>query len=66
MAESRDKRGHFVKGNVPWNKSVDSSQRRIIFNCQFCGKSKPIEEMRIVGRFSPPLPACRDCWKLLE
>jgi hypothetical protein len=65
MTQRRDGKGHFIKGSVPWNKRVDNSQREIIFTCQFCGKSKPIEEMRIVDRFSPPLPACRDCWKLL-
>ena len=30
------------------------------------GNSKPIEELEVVRRFSPPLPACRACWKLLE
>jgi len=27
MAERRDSRGHFSKGNVPWNKGVDNSQK---------------------------------------
>jgi len=27
MTERRDKRGHFIKGNVPWNKRVDSPQK---------------------------------------
>jgi len=66
MAEHRDKGGRFIKGNVPWNKRVDSSQRGIIFTCQFCGKPKPIEEMQVAGRFFPLLPVCRDCWKSLE
>jgi hypothetical protein len=66
MAEHRNKRGCFIKGNVPWNKRVDSSQRGIIFTCQFCAKPKPIEELEVVGRFFPPLPVCGDCRKLLE
>ena len=31
MAEHRDNRGRFIKGNVPWNKRGDSSQREITF-----------------------------------
>ena len=27
IAERRDSKGHFTKGNAPWNKRVDSSQR---------------------------------------
>ncbi|MFH1002946.1 MAG: hypothetical protein V1780_02250 [Chloroflexota bacterium] len=33
------------------------------FTCRFCGKSKPISELRVINRFSPPLVACRDCEK---
>lgn len=29
MTERRDKRGHFIKGNVPWNKKRDSPQREM-------------------------------------
>ena len=29
MTEHRDNRGHFVKGNVPWNKREDSTQREM-------------------------------------
>jgi len=64
--EGRDKRGHFIKGNVLWNKRQDSTQRVITFTCKFCGKPKPIEELRVATRFFPPLPVCQDCWKLLE
>jgi hypothetical protein len=66
MAERRDNRGRFIKGNVPWNKRVDTGQRGIAFTCKFCGKPKPIEEIRVVKRFFPPLAICKDCWKLLE
>ena len=63
--EGRDSRGHFAKGNVPWNKRLNSP-RVITFTCKHCGKQKPFEELRVATRFFPPLPACQDCWKLLE
>jgi len=66
MAERRDSKGHFTKGNAPWNKGVDNSQRGITFTCRFCGKPKSIEELEVAERFFPPLPCCRDCWELLE
>jgi hypothetical protein len=66
MRERRDSKGRFIKGNVPWNKREDSIQRGITFTCRFCGKPKPIEEVEVIRRFFPPLPCCRDCWKLLE
>jgi len=53
-------------GSVPWNKRPDNTQREIIFTCKYCGAQKPIEEMEVARRFSPPLVVCRDCWKLLE
>ena len=65
MIEGRDSRGHFIKGNVPWNKRLNSP-RVITFTCKFCGKPKPIEELKVATRFFPPLPVCQDCWKLLE
>jgi len=66
MTQGRDSRGRFARGNVPWNKRLDSTQREIIFTCKYCGEQKPIEEMRVATRFFPPLVVCRDCWKLLE
>ncbi len=56
----------YVQINVPSNKRLDRNQREITFTCKFCGKPKPIEEMRIITRFFPPLPACRDCFKLMD
>jgi len=41
--EGRDSRGHFIKGDVPWNKRLDSP-RVITFNCNFYGKTKPVDE----------------------
>jgi hypothetical protein len=65
MVEARDSKGHFIKGNVPWNRRLDT-QSGIVFTCKFCGKQKPIEEMKVAMRFFSPLPVCRDCWELLE
>ena len=44
MIEARDSRGHFARGNEPWNKRLDSTQSRITFTCKYCGERKPIEE----------------------
>jgi len=64
MVEIRDSKGHFARGNVPWNNKPNSTQKSITFTCKFCGKPKPLEDMRILERFFPPLIACIDCWKL--
>ena len=74
MVELRDSKGHFARGNVPHNKKrsitftcnkrLNSTPKSITFTCKFCGKPKPLEDMRVIMRFFPPLPACRDCWKL--
>ena len=71
MLEGRDSKGHFVKGNVPWNKGNKREIPRVIpgvitFTCKFCGKQKPLDELRLATRFFPPLPVCQGCWKLLE
>jgi len=66
MVKGRDSKGHFIKGNVPWNKKVDSSGGGLNFICQFCHKQKPLEEMKTLTRFFPPLIVCKACWKLLE
>lgn len=66
MTERRDKKGRFIKDNVPWNKRSNCGQSGIIFTCRLCGRPKPIEEMKIIERFFPPLPACRDCWIALR
>jgi hypothetical protein len=65
IREGRDSRGHFIKGNVPWNKRLDSTRREITLTCKWCGKLAPVEEMRPAMRFFPPLPVCKECWKLL-
>ncbi|MDH5695696.1 MAG: hypothetical protein OEZ00_03700 [Dehalococcoidia bacterium] len=35
----------------------------ITFKCRFCGRAKPLSEMRVLTRFSPPIVACQDCEK---
>jgi hypothetical protein len=59
MLGCKDIKGHFIKGNVLWNKRLDSP-RVVTFTCKFCGKLKPLEEMRVATRFFPPLPVCLD------
>ena len=75
MVSGRDSRGHFIKGNVPWNKGNKREIPRVIpgvipgvitFTCKHCGKKKPLDEMRTAMRFFPPLIVCQGCWKLLE
>jgi len=71
MLEGRDSKGHFVKGNVPWNKGNKREIPRVIpgvitFTCRYCEKQKPLDEMRTATRFFPPLIVCQGCWKLLE
>jgi hypothetical protein len=40
--------------------------REITFKCQYCGNDKPLEDMRRIDRFIPPLIACRECEKKLR
>lgn len=35
--------------------------KEIIFKCKFCVKNKPLDEMRELTRFFPPLTACVEC-----
>jgi len=38
----------------------------IVFKCKYCGKEKPLGDMRRIDRFFPPLVACRECEKKLR
>ena len=40
--------------------------KKITFKCKFCEKSKPLDEMKILTRFFPPIVACRDCEKKMR
>jgi len=45
---------------------VTKETGEITFKCKYCGKKKPLDDMRRVDRFSPPLVACRECEKKLR
>ncbi|MDP2873414.1 MAG: hypothetical protein Q8P31_12875 [Bacillota bacterium] len=56
------KTGWFVPS--PEKKSPDAiGMKEITFKCKFCGKNKPVDELRILTRFFPRLVACRECEK---
>jgi transcription elongation factor Elf1 len=40
-----------------------SKEKEIIFTCKHCEKDKPISEMVVINRFSPPLVTCKSCEK---
>lgn len=40
--------------------------KEITFNCKFCEHSKPLAEMVVLTRFSPPIVACQDCEKRMQ
>ncbi len=44
-------------------KGEGSKAKEITFKCKFCERSKPLDEMVVLTRFSPPVVACRDCGK---
>jgi len=44
-------------------KSKTKRTKEITFRCRFCGRSKRIDEMRVMTRYFPLLVACRDCEK---
>jgi hypothetical protein len=35
--------------------------REITFECKYCGKNRPLSDMRTSTRFFPRIMACRDC-----
>jgi len=41
--------------------SESDKTKEITFKCKYCGKDKPLDDMRMITRFFPPLVACRDC-----
>lgn len=46
------------------SKKADSM--KIMFTCQSCEKKKPLEDMRRIARFMPPLVVCIDCGKVFR
>lgn len=45
------------------DKGKRKEPKEITFRCQNCDKYKPLEDMRTVTRFFPPLVLCQDCEK---
>ena len=49
------------------SKSRDTKEtKEITFRCKYCGNMKPLDEMRILTRFFPPVVACSDCEKKMR
>jgi hypothetical protein len=45
------------------DKEKGKEPKEITFRCQNCEKYKPLEDMRTVTRFFPPMVLCQDCEK---
>ena len=43
-----------------------SKAKEVTFKCKFCERSKPLDEMVVLTRFSPSIVACRDCEKKMR
>jgi len=41
--------------------SGSDETKEITFRCKYCGKNRPLDDMRILTRFFPPVVACPDC-----
>jgi len=44
----------------------EKETREITFRCKYCGKDKPLDDMRRIDRFFQPLITCRECEKKLR
>jgi len=40
--------------------------RGVRFRCKYCGKTKALDELRVLTRFFPPVVACQDCAKKMQ
>ena len=40
--------------------------REVTFKCKFCGNTKPLDEMRVLTRFFPPIVVCPECEKKMQ
>ena len=47
--------------------AAQESQQEILtpvtFRCRVCGNDKPIEEMKVLTKYFPPMVLCKDCEK---
>jgi len=41
--------------------SNSDETKEITFKCKYCGKNWPLDDMRTLTRFFPPVVACPDC-----
>ncbi len=48
-------------GKLPREQSAAKQAKKVTFKCKYCGKTRPLEEMRTVTRFFPPVVVCREC-----
>ena len=39
---------------------------QITFTCKFCGEKKPIDDMKTVDGYFPPVIACSECERKLR
>jgi len=37
--------------------------KEVTFKCKYCGETKPLDDMRTLTRFFPPVVVCRECEK---
>jgi transcription elongation factor Elf1 len=47
-------------------KSTGSKEKKITFKCNYCKKSKSINDMVVVTRYFPAIVICKDCEKGLR
>ncbi len=43
-----------------------SEVKEVTFECKFCEKSKPLDEMVLLDGYFPPIVTCRDCEKKIR
>jgi len=46
--------------------SNSDKTKEITFKCKYCGENKPLDDMRRLTRFFPPVVVCRDCEKKMR
>jgi len=44
----------------------EAKAREITFKCKQCDQVKPLGDMMIIARFSPPVVLCRECEKKIR
>ncbi len=42
------------------------TKKQVTFKCKCCGEVKPLDEMRVITRFFPPIMACLECEKKMR